>query len=104
MATAIQFPAVLFDGNASDEDVAVPASLLVCWTRVIATGCGMGLPVPLRLTVCGLPLALSRIVRVPVALPLTTGWNVTLIVQFAAAAKVVGQLFVCANGCPALVL
>src|SRR5438876_11168640 len=70
----------------------------------MATGCGTGLPVPLRFTVCGLPLALSIIVRVPVALPLTMGWNVTLIVQFAAAANTAGQLFVCANGWPALML
>src|SRR5438552_16287277 len=64
----------------------------------MATGCGAGLPVPLRFAVCGLPPALSTIVRVPVALPLTMGWNVTLIVQFAAAGKPAGQLFVCANG------
>ena len=62
------------------------------------------MPVPLRFTVCGLPLALSIIVRVPVALPLTMGWNVTLIVQFAAAANTAGQLFVCANGWLAVML
>src|SRR5437016_2310892 len=70
----------------------------------MATGCGTGLPIPARPTVCGPPLALSTIVRVPLALPLTMGWNATLMVQFAAAANTVGQLFVCANGWLAVML
>src|SRR2546430_5114806 len=70
----------------------------------MATGCGTGLPVPVRLTVCALPLALSTIVRVPVALPFTMGWNVTLMVQFVAAGNTAGQLFVCANGWLAVML
>jgi hypothetical protein len=36
MVTPIQFPAVLFEVNASVDDVVVPASLLVCSMRVIA--------------------------------------------------------------------
>jgi hypothetical protein len=30
ITTAIQFPAVLFDWNASEDAVVVPASMLVC--------------------------------------------------------------------------
>jgi hypothetical protein len=38
-------------------------------------------PVPLKLTVCGLPLALSVSQRLPGRVPLTEGVNVTLITQ-----------------------
>ena len=38
-------------------------------------------PVPLKLTVCGLPLALSVSVRLPERLPVAVGVNVTLITQ-----------------------
>ena len=38
-------------------------------------------PVPLRLTVCGLPVALSETVTVPVRAPLAVGVKVTAIVQ-----------------------
>jgi hypothetical protein len=34
--TASQLPAVLAPGNASVEEVVVPALLLACWTNVIA--------------------------------------------------------------------
>jgi hypothetical protein len=43
-------------------------------------------PVPLKLTVCGLPLALSVSVRLPERLPVAVGVNVTLITQLALAA------------------
>ena len=43
-------------------------------------------PVPLKLTVCGLPLALSVSVRLPDRAPLTVGVNVTLITQLPLAA------------------
>ena len=43
-------------------------------------------PVPERLTVCGLPLALSVMLTEAVRLPLAEGVNVTLIVQLAPAA------------------
>jgi len=36
MRTARKLPAVLFAGNASVDDVVVPASLLACCTRVMA--------------------------------------------------------------------
>ena len=37
IATPIQFPAVLFDVNANDDEAVVPASLLMCWTSVSPT-------------------------------------------------------------------
>jgi hypothetical protein len=54
-------------------------------------------PVPDRLAVCGLPLALSLTVRLALRLPRAVGVNVTLIVQLVLAASVdglMGQLFV----------
>ena len=52
-------------------------------------------PVPESWTVCGLPLALSLTVSVPVRLPETVGVNVTLSVQDEPAINVAGQLFAC---------
>src|SRR5215470_6242597 len=49
-------------------------------------------PVPDNGTVCGLPPALSEIVRFPVLAPTTVGVNVTLMVQFAPAASVAGSI------------
>ena len=43
-------------------------------------------PVPERLTVCGLPLALSMMLTEAVRLPLAEGVKITLIVQWALAA------------------
>jgi hypothetical protein len=57
-------------------------------------------PVPVRVTVCGLPPALSMTERVPPRLPIALGVNVMLIVQALLAANVageIGQLFVCAK-------
>jgi hypothetical protein len=51
-------------------------------------------PVPVKLTVCGLPLALSAIVTAPVRVPTVLGVNVTLIVQVPPAPKLVPQLLV----------
>ena len=48
-------------------------------------------PVPDRLTVCGLVLALSVTLRVPVRVPRFVGVNATEIVQLAAAANVFGD-------------
>ena len=53
-------------------------------------------PVPVRLTVCGLPGALSVIVTVPVRVPVAVGVKVTLMVQLALAAKEVPQVLLCA--------
>jgi hypothetical protein len=38
-------------------------------------------PVPVSATLCGLPVALSVMVRVPVAFPITVGAKLTLITQ-----------------------
>jgi hypothetical protein len=54
-------------------------------------------PVPLSATVCGDPVALSVMFSVPVRPPAPVGANVTEIVQFAPAATLVPQLFVCAK-------
>jgi hypothetical protein len=51
-------------------------------------------PVPVKLTVCGLPLALSVMVTAPVRDPAAVGVKVTLIVQFEPAATLVVQVFV----------
>ena len=51
-------------------------------------------PVPVRLTVCGLPAALSVIDSVPVRVPLCVGLKVTLMVQLASAARLEPQVFV----------
>ena len=51
-------------------------------------------PVPERLTVSGLPLALSVMLTEAVRLPLAAGVNVTLIVQLAPAATELPQLLV----------
>ena len=55
-------------------------------------------PVPLSVMDCGLPLALSVMETVPLALPLLWGVKVTLIVQLAPPASEAGQLLVCAKG------
>jgi hypothetical protein len=51
-------------------------------------------PVPLRLTVCGLFAALSVIVRLAVSVPRAKGVKVTLIVQLASAATEPPQVLV----------
>jgi len=51
-------------------------------------------PIPLRLAVCGLPVALSVTLNVPVLEPVAVGVKVTWIEQLVLAAKVAGQLLV----------
>jgi hypothetical protein len=51
-------------------------------------------PVPIRLTVCGLPAA-STIVRIPVRDPIAVGEKLTLIMQLAPAANVGPHVLVC---------
>ena len=53
-------------------------------------------PIPVRDAVCGLPEALSVTVKVPVRVPVAVGVKVTLIAQFAPAARLEPQLLVCA--------
>jgi hypothetical protein len=55
------------------------------------------MPVPERLTVCGLPLALSAMLTSAVRVPPAEGVKVTLIVQSAPAATELPQLFVSAK-------
>ena len=58
---------------------------------------GSAIPVPLKLTVCGLPLALSVMVRDPVLVPLAVGVKVTSMVQLALVATELPQVLVWAN-------
>src|SRR6266404_4036407 len=84
--------------------VTVCAALVVfsCWLpklKFVADKLTMdaeAAPVPVRLTDCGLPLALSVMVIAPVRVPVAVGVNVTLIVQLAPAATEVPQVLVCA--------
>jgi hypothetical protein len=52
-------------------------------------------PVPVRVTLCGEFAALSVTVMLPVSGPVAVGVNVGVIVQFAPAVSVAGQVFVC---------
>jgi hypothetical protein len=55
-------------------------------------------PLPVRLTVCGLPAALSLIVMLPVLVPTALGVKRMVITQLALAGKVfglIGQLLLC---------
>lgn len=54
-------------------------------------------PVPLRLAECGLPTALSVIVKVPLRGPAAEGVKFTFTLQLAPAAREVGQLLVWPN-------
>src|SRR5438309_288962 len=63
----------------------------------LTTGTG-AMPVPLRLTDCGLPVPSSMIPIVAVRLPVAVGAKVTLMTQLTLRARVVGpagQLLVC---------
>ena len=51
-------------------------------------------PVPLKLTDCGLPEALSVALSVPVRAPVAVGVKVTLMVQLVFTAREAGQLLV----------
>jgi hypothetical protein len=53
-------------------------------------------PVPVRLTVCGLPAALSEMLTVAVRIPAAVGVNVTLIMQLLFAATEPPQVLVSA--------
>ena len=62
-----------------------------------ATGVAIAAPVPLRATLCGLPVALSVIWSWAERAPTNVGVNVTLMVQVAAAARVLPHAFDSAN-------
>ena len=57
----------------------------------------VSVPVPERLTVCGLPRALSMMLTEALKLPLADGLNVALIVQWAPAASDLPQVLPCAK-------
>ena len=59
---------------------------------MLAMGAVTAVPVPVSGTVCGDPLALSVMVKVPVRVPVAVGVKVTLMVQFAPAATVAPQV------------
>lgn len=71
--------------------------------REVGDSCAAGLvPVPVSGTVCGLPLALSATETEALRAVADVGVKVTLMVQFAPAARVVPHVFVCAKS-PGLV-
>ena len=75
--------------------------MLTCWLPKETAG-GVKLtagavPVPERLAVCGVLVALSVTVSVAERVPPAVGVNVTLMVQLELAASEVPQLFVCAK-------
>src|SRR5262249_2858601 len=56
------------------------------------SGTGLGIPVPVRLTICGLPGASSVTARSPFRVPSAVGVKVTLMVQLAPAFTELPQL------------
>jgi hypothetical protein len=52
-------------------------------------------PVPVRVTVCGDPVALSATLTLAVNVPVDAGWKVTVIVQDPLAATLDPQVFCC---------
>ena len=62
----------------------------------VTAGNAPALPVPVRVTECGLPVALSVTVTLAVRVPTAMGENVTAILQLKPAARGEVQLLVCA--------
>jgi hypothetical protein len=83
-------------------ELVVPTSWLPKVSDVGETLAVRETPVPLRLTVCGLPLASSLMLREALRLPVAVGVKVTLMVQLAPAATDVPQVLLWAKS-PALV-
>lgn len=71
-----------------DDPTLVPGNVPVTGVSLTCTP-----PVPERATVCGLPTALSLMVKVPVRAPSAVGVKVTMILQFLPAASVLPQGF-----------
>ena len=61
------------------------------------TGTGWAVPFPVKLTICGLPAAVSVIVMDPGLVPVAVGVKVTLMAQFAVGATEGIQLLVWAK-------
>ena len=80
----IQFPATLFNVKARDEDVVVPASLVMCCTNVT-------LPPPVDVTVKGIPLLailFTVTTTFPVIAPPGTGTTMLVALQLVGGATV----------------
>jgi hypothetical protein len=63
-------------------------------------------PFPERVTLWGLPLALSLMLKAPLRTPLAVGWNETLIAQLCpmlSTFKVTPQVLVCTKSPPAVI-
>jgi hypothetical protein len=82
--------------------LAVPTFWLLKVRLVAVTPAVGALPVPVRLTVCGLPVALSAMLTEAVRIKGAVGENVTLIVQLPPAATELPHVLVCPKS-PALV-
>jgi hypothetical protein len=72
----------------------VPAGWLLK-LKLLGESITVGLPVPSKGTVCGLPAALSMTAIAPLRVPVAVGVNVTLMVQVAPTATKLPQVFVC---------
>lgn len=84
-----------FDSVINCDAVAVPT---VSLPKLSVPGARlMIVPEPVKGAVCGLPVALSLILRLPFTTPLATGENETEMVQLAPAASVPAQVWVCEN-------
>jgi len=77
------------------EPTVVLANVKVAGVSV-AVG-GAAAPVPVNVTFCGEPAALSAMLRVPVSVPVAVGLKLTEMVQVAAAARVVPHVVVSLN-------
>src|ERR1700675_1695881 len=93
-----------FDSVTGCEALAVPSA---CAAKLRADGVAfrtIAPPVPVSDTACGLPDALSVMLRVPVRVPVAVGVKVTLTVQLALTARLVPQLLLCAKSPLAVML
>ncbi len=72
----------------------VPTSWLLKATLVGERLTAGPIPVPVKVTLCGLPLALSLMLTAAVRVPVAAGVNVTLMVQLPLAATLDPQVFV----------
>jgi hypothetical protein len=94
LLTYVVVSPVPFHCTVDPETKFVPVRVKVCAAapataeagdRLVSVGAGL-MPVPVRVTDCGLPLALSVMLTEAVSAPMTEGVKVTLIVQLAPAA------------------
>src|ERR1700730_16907063 len=91
-ATAELKPFVGFTVIVTGVLTAPRATVTVVGAALSVKSGGVFVPVPVSPTICGLPAALSVMVKVPVRVPVAVGVNVTLIMQFALAASVAGLI------------